>query len=340
MVLAPTANAQTGPPAPADEDRQRGRLLTQQILEGDDDALLADAAPPLFLMFGGPDGVRGYLGSIRERLGGAAATRAAAAADETILNERVYRSAGHAYYCQVRRVPGTDVRAVTRLRWGGGPDDRSVSVAFVSAVPDSLLPRRTGYETRTALSLPFREGQEAYVAWGGRHGCDNYHVSLGYGNAYAYDIVVQQEGRPYARDGARNEDHYCYGVDVVAPAPGRVVAVVDTVAENPRPGEFAGGGMPNYVVIDHENGEFSNLVHVREGSVPVAVGDRVGRGDKVGECGNNGQSRAPHIHYQLQDSPELSRETEGLPAPFVDYYTREGYVERGEPRRGDYVRRE
>lgn len=35
----------------------------------------------------------------------------------------------------------------------------------------------------------------------------------------------------------------------------------------------------------------------------VEPGERVAVGQRVGRCGNSGNSSEPHLHYQLQDSP-------------------------------------
>ena len=70
----------------------------------------------------------------------------------------------------------------------------------------------------------------------------------------------------------------------------------------------------NYVVIDHGNGEFSLLAHMRRGSVTVRRGDRVRQGQPVGRVGFSGSVYTIHTHYQLQRGPEY--EAEGLPSVF------------------------
>ncbi|MGG1659400.1 M23 family metallopeptidase [Brevibacillus sp. NRS-1366] len=49
----------------------------------------------------------------------------------------------------------------------------------------------------------------------------------------------------------------------------------------------------NFVEIDHGHGEFSMLAHLKQASVTVAPGDRVGTGDVIGLCGNSGNSSEP-----------------------------------------------
>jgi murein DD-endopeptidase MepM/ murein hydrolase activator NlpD len=62
------------------------------------------------------------------------------------------------------------------------------------------------------------------------------------------------------------------------------------------------------VLIDHENGEYSLLVHMKPGSVLVRSGDRVKQGQKVGAIGFAGDSIFPHLHYSLMSGPTLFKD--------------------------------
>jgi murein DD-endopeptidase MepM/ murein hydrolase activator NlpD len=93
----------------------------------------------------------------------------------------------------------------------------------------------------------------------------------------------------------------------------------------------------NHVVLEHGDGEFSVLAHLRHGSVAVEAGDRVRRGQRLGACGNSGRSSEPHLHYHLQDGPVPGRAA-GLPAIFRGYLADGEPVGRGEPIRGQTVR--
>ena len=52
----------------------------------------------------------------------------------------------------------------------------------------------------------------------------------------------------------------------------------------------------NYVILQHAPREYTELRHLRAGSVGLAVGARVRRGDVVGACGNSGNAGTPHVH--------------------------------------------
>ena len=56
----------------------------------------------------------------------------------------------------------------------------------------------------------------------------------------------------------------------------------------------------------------------------------------VGECGNSGNSPAPHLEYRLQNSRGRPL-PQTLPAQFVDYVADGAPVALGEPVRGQTV---
>ena len=58
------------------------------------------------------------------------------------------------------------------------------------------------------------------------------------------------------------------------------------------------GSFGNYIEIDHGNGYITAYGHLSNRS--VKVGDKVNRGQKIGEVGNTGRSTAPHLHYEVQ----------------------------------------
>ena len=124
---------------------------------------------------------------------------------------------------------------------------------------------------------------------------------------YAYDLVVtDDDGDTHEGDGQRLADYYAFGAPVTAPADGTIVAVEDGLRDHPAPGSArvewrTWNIVGNYVVIEHDDGEYSTLAHLRAGSVTVAPGEEVSRGDVVGECGNSGMSTEPHLHFQVQD---------------------------------------
>lgn len=154
--------------------------------------------------------------------------------------------------------------------------------------------------------------------------------------AYALDLVAHVN-ETFVRKKAKrtNADYPSYGLPIVADAPGVVIIAVDGVPDN-EPGVANGYDLHgNFVVIDHENGEFSLMAHLIPGSLTVRKGQRVEAGSQLGLCGNSGQSTMPHLHWQVMDNPNahLAR---GV-APRYLPYERNGDTTEALPDRGDTV---
>jgi hypothetical protein len=200
-------------------------------------------------------------------------------------------------------------------------------------VPPPPGGRFVDYKVTTKLKLPFES--EWFVYQGGRQ---VYQNADAYRDAERYSLVftVLKDGQPFSGDGTKNEQFYCYGTPVTAPADGTIVMVNNTFADNipGRPEQVMPNG--NRVLISHGNSEYSLLLHLKQNSIKVKSGDKVKQGDVVGECGNSGNSPAPHLEYRLQNSKGVPYPYT-LPAQFVDYVADGKPVAVGEPIRGQYV---
>ena len=78
---------------------------------------------------------------------------------------------------------------------------------------------------------------------------------------------------------------------IVASQGGTVV----TVATN-------SGGYGNYVVVDHGNGYQTLYAHMKNGSIAVSLGQRVGQGQLLGTMGSTGRSTGIHLHFEVISS--------------------------------------
>jgi hypothetical protein len=157
------------------------------------------------------------------------------------------------------------------------------------------------------LSLPFR-GQWL-VFWGGDTREENQHHDVP-NQKFAFDLLgVGADGKTHRGEGKKNEDYFAFGRDVLAPADGTVIEVIEGVHDN-MPGSMNSySAIGNCVLIQHREDEVSVLAHFKQGTIKVKEGDKVKRGQLLGQCGNSGNSSEPHIHYHLQHSPVLQ---EGL----------------------------
>ncbi|WP_367717283.1 M23 family metallopeptidase [Nitratireductor sp. GISD-1A_MAKvit] len=217
-------------------------------------------------------------------------------------------------------------------QWSFGPDDR-IEGFYVQRMPEEAHSQYLDYQTKAELRLPF-EG-EWHVFWGGRTLRDNYHAEH-VAQRFAYDFVVRKSGSTHSGDGTKLEDFYCWDRPVLAPADGKVVSVVDGLPDKEIGEADISRPAGNHVVLELAEGEFAFLAHLRRGSISVAVGDEVTRGDEVGRCGNSGNTSEPHLHMHLQTTPDLMS-GEGLPAQFHNYIADGVSKAEGEPVRGEVV---
>jgi murein DD-endopeptidase MepM/ murein hydrolase activator NlpD len=302
---------------------QRGRQITKDILAGDTGALQQRTSEGFLKAVGGPEGLKKFVEGIRTSLG----------PEVDVRDEVAFKEAGlTAYYRHSRfeKVPDVTIRWVV--------DDKGVFHG--GNVRPTVTPAKTdhlGYRTKASLRLPFANATVGnwYVAWGGRDHIHNKHV-VAVDQRFGYDFLVLKDTMPFSGNGKRNEDHYCFGQPLFAPAAGKIVAALDGLIDNPVGVRDEKRPAGNHVVIDHGRSEFSFLAHLQKGSVAVKPGQRVAKGALVGRCGNSGQSDLPHLHYHLQTTP-IYEAGAGLPSYFNDYVSGDKRVKRGEPVRGEYL---
>src|SRR5207244_11943051 len=167
---------------------------------------------------------------------------------------------------------------------------------------------------------------------------DNYHAQS-IDQRFAYDLMVIKNAHQYANKGEDLSDYYSFGLPVLAPGAGKIVAAVDQYDDNlPLKPSKDAPAHGNTIVIDHGNGEFSLLAHLKRGSIKVKPGDKVTHGQQIAQCGNSGNSPIPHLHYHLQTTPVWFK-GEGLPIQFHDYISNGKPVTVGEPSRGEVLQR-
>ncbi len=189
------------------------------------------------------------------------------------------------------------------------------------------------YKTKTSLILPFNGIW--LVSNGGRTPETNNHVRPAeqgpQNQLYAYDFRMESMGKE-----TKLEEFEVYGKEVLAPADGIIIQVIDGSIDV-LPGERDRSvGVGNAIIIDHQNGEYSLLCHFKFNSIKIKVGDKVKRGEVIGLCGNTGNTQQPHIHFNLQDEPLMHR-AKALPAQFSKILVDGKEKLKYEPIRGEKV---
>ncbi len=163
---------------------------------------------------------------------------------------------------------------------------------------------------------------------------------------FAVDFFkTDSTGNIHAGDRLDATGYFGYGAEVLAVADGEVVFIIadeaqDRAAYFPQAGEstqqararigrynmrrlmadFGRAAAGNIVTIRHEvNGvtEYSSYGHLKAGSVSVALGDEVKRGQVIAAVGDTGDSAAVHLHFQINAGANAFM-SKSLPFKFSD----------------------
>ena len=262
--------AATGPTTAPVDPVARGRQFAQWFLDGNGAAMAAAASPALRAALGPPDPAA----PLRDQLlGPGPATPPPAGPAEQVTTVVVRTVVTH---------DGRSMRLTTTVDADGRVIGFLVRPDPSTEAPSTFL----DYQTKAAARLPF-DGTWT-VAWGGRTVRQNYHAAYP-DQRFAYDILIERDGRTHTGDGSRLADFYCYGQPILAPAAGKVVEAVNDLPDNVPghmdPAHAAG----NHVVLDLGGGEYAFLCHLKPGSLKVRAGDAVVAGQLIGMCGNSGE---------------------------------------------------
>jgi urea transporter len=122
-------------------------------------------------------------------------------------------------------------------------------------------------------------------------------------------IMTGNTGKQFRGEGIIAREYYCYEKPVVAPADGIVADLTDGIPDNPIGDNNVQRNWGNSVVVKHADHLYSQVSHLKPGSIKVKKGESVKRGDIIGLCGNSGRSPYPHLHFQLQETPHIGSKT-------------------------------
>jgi len=162
------------------------------------------------------------------------------------------------------------------------------------------------------------------------------HGLRAYGQAYAIDLAYEpaEHTRPaFGGEPMRAAQEYPgLGQPVLAMIDGTVVKASDWRRDHRARSNLLGvvyllveaairelGGpgfvIGNQVTIRGDDGVYATVAHLQRGSLTVGVGERVTAGQRIGNCGNSGNSTEPHVHAQLMDRASLWT-GQGVPMAF------------------------
>ena len=160
------------------------------------------------------------------------------------------------------------------------------------------------------LSLPF------WGEWTVTQGYDGQYTHLGeWGKALDF-MIKDSNGSTHRSQGFIVEEYYCFNKPVIAAGDGIVEVAVDNIEDN-EPGKInTMNNWGNTVIINHYNGIYSQVSHLKNSSIKVKKGDFVKAGDIIALCGNSGRSPEPHLHFQIQSQPVVGSKTKIYPVSY------------------------
>jgi hypothetical protein len=144
---------------------------------------------------------------------------------------------------------------------------------------------------------------------------------------YAIDWRMMRDGSVFTGDENEARSYHAYGNDVLAVASGTVITATDGIPDNvPRHQGFR-PAVPitldtlagNTITLDLGGGQYAYYMHLHPGSLTVKAGDHVEKGQVLARVGNSGDSREPHLHFEVTTSPKLLA-GEGVPYVIDRYF--------------------
>ena len=184
-------------------------------------------------------------------------------------------------------------------------------------------------------------GEWAMLA-GGRSTLVSHHYLVPMVSNAVDFMRLDEEGRGYRGDRTREKAWYGFGEPVLAPADGTVVGVSDVHPDAPVGNVGQTPGQGNHIVLDIGSGRYAVLAHLERGSARVSEGERVRVGQQIAAVGDSGNSLAPHLHFQVQASPDFGEQARTLPVVFRNVVLirggRESTPAEADLRRGDHIR--
>ncbi|SDJ80867.1 Por secretion system C-terminal sorting domain-containing protein [Catalinimonas alkaloidigena] len=196
-----------------------------------------------------------------------------------------------------------------------------VSPAQLQTIERTLQTRVAQLRKQGKLAPALRQATAAATqfAWPMRQ-AEGFHYPSYYGISNYVDLHADAtlgdwncQQRTY--EGHQGTDYFLwpFNMNMMADEQVEVVAAAAGVVVEKHDGEFdqscdtsSASGLPNYVILMHEDGTYSFYLHLKKNSVtPKPVGANVASGEFIGYVGSSGYSTGPHLHFEVRD-PELN----------------------------------
>ena len=179
--------------------------------------------------------------------------------------------------------------------------------------------KRFAYLNNVQIKLPFYGEWTVTQAYDGEHTHKNE-----WRHALDFEIM-DDEFKSYRGEGNICSDYYCYDKAVLAPADGIIEEVTDGIPDNNIGDVNLVNNWGNTIIIQHQDGLYSKLSHLKEKTITVKKGEKVKQGQTIARCGNSGRSPVPHLHFQMQEMPFIGAKTIEYPVSHYVLKREEGF---------------
>lgn len=160
------------------------------------------------------------------------------------------------------------------------------------------------------VSLPF------WGEWMVSQGYDGSITHLGDWSKALDFVILDHQLKSYQNPGLSLAQFYCFDKPILCPMDGYVYDIVNHVDDNGIGEVNTSKNWGNTIILNHSNGLFSQISHIKKDSFKVSIGDFVPKGTLIATCGNSGRSPEPHIHFQMQTSPVIGAQTLEYPISY------------------------
>ncbi len=169
--------------------------------------------------------------------------------------------------------------ALTGLGFLAGCSGSSSPTAPANDLQACLVRAIFGDPAASPYVLPYPVGQ----AWEVTQSYCN--PSGGHQGTFAYDFALPM------------------GSPITTSRPGEVIIANDQFSDSDHT-----EGNENNVFVEHDDGSVVRYTHLQQGSVVVAVGDRVSQGQMLGSNGASGNTGGfPHLHFEVFRSRNFAK---------------------------------
>ncbi|HSX75435.1 MAG TPA: M23 family metallopeptidase [Shinella sp.] len=228
-----------------------------------------------------------------------------------LLLPAAFAAAAALSYLRVRRRPWSLSRSVLRAHGFTA----AMAVFFLALTARAL----SGYgyqETAVSLAFPFSAGTYYVGQGGGTTAINAHHADQS--QRFALDIVALNDFGMRAKGLMPKAlaDYAIYDREVKSPCTGIAIATRDGIDDNRIFETNTAAPAGNNVILACGTARIL-LAHFRKGSIAVAAGAIVSRGQTLGRVGNSGNSSEPHLHMHayLGGTRDYS-EGQGVPMTF------------------------